>query len=96
MDRRCRLFIGDETATSHYDRAEPWYRLEECREAHLDCDSSAPCYQWGAEPEFDKAWGAFERYVEWTGLDQPSERAVDYESVTFERLAYKRELTAVT
>lgn len=87
------LLTCDETASRCYDRAASWYRLEECREAHLDRNSPAPCWQWGMKPEFDKAWAAFEEYVEWLDTDEVEPLdTIDLEVYTFERLAYKRQL----
>ena len=92
------LLTRDDTAGRYYDRAEQWYRLEGCREEHLGRDSPAPCWQWGHEPEFDKAWGAFERYVDWLGIDVPDESDTreEYEIDSFDRLAYKRRVLSAT
>lgn len=103
----CAEWIGDahlltreETASQYYDRAAAWYRVEDCRERHLDRESPAPCWQWGLEPEFDKAWAALERYIEWLDTALPGEveglDTTDYEVNPFERLAYKRRLLSAT
>lgn len=94
------LLTGDETASRYYDRAESWYRLEGCRERHMDRESPAPCWQWGLEPEFDKAWAAFEEYIEWLDTNVWGEveklDTTDLEVNTFERLASKRRLLSAT
>lgn len=93
------LLTGDGKAGWYYDRAEPWYHLEGCREEHLQRDSPAPCWQWGMEPEFEKAWEAFQQHIDWLEIGPPGEADVhdDDETNSVDRLAYKRRvLSAAT
>ncbi len=91
------LLTRDGRAGRYYGRAKLWYRLEDCREEQLGRDSPAPCWQWGHEPEFDKVWGAFERYVDWLGTGEvEAPDTTDFGVYTFERLAYKRRLLSAT
>lgn len=88
------LFTERVTAKRYYDRAEPWYRIEDRRvKRYRTTAGVAPCWQWGAEPEFNKAWHAFREYIAWSELEPP-EHDTDYSMYFFDRLDYKRALLA--
>jgi len=88
------LFTGSEAATRYYDRAEPWFRVEdEC--AADDVSAALPCWGWGAEPQFERPMDAFFEYVEWAEPERSFEFGTgDYGLRFFERLDGKRALAA--
>ncbi|WP_276248619.1 hypothetical protein [Haladaptatus sp. YSMS36] len=83
------LFTGSAEATRYYDRAEPWYRIEQLRAR----DDVLPCWNWGAEPQFFEALRAFFEYLEWIDPETADAWNIgDYDSLFFDRLDRKREL----
>lgn len=88
------MFTESDIASRYYDRAEPWYCVEECRldEYTLNRATVAPCWQWGAEPQYDKTWNAFLDYLDWLEPETTTGRDTDFSFYFFERLNYKRAL----
>lgn len=87
------LFTGSSTAGRYYDRAEPWYRVEEGRAA-ASVSEHLPCWGWGGEPQFERAMTAFYDHLDWVGLrtaDSSAMNPLEYDSAFFERLAAKRD-----
>jgi hypothetical protein len=83
------LFTGDDAAGGYYDRAERWYRAEDCREQWCSRTSVAPCWQWGDEPGFEKAWAAFRDHAGWCA-DDLTPFPEDCRTHFFDRLDRKR------
>lgn len=86
------LFTEPGGAIYYYDRAEPWYRGEECR-ATDEFMKEIPCWGWGAEPQFFKTLRVFFDFLEWREPEIRDEWSVsEYDTWFFDRLDDKRRL----
>lgn len=85
------LMTRSAEANRYYARAEPWYRIKQCRVDEGATAKEMPCWQWGMEPAFEVPNWAFADFLEWryAGL---SEDVFDYHLDFFDRLDFKHRI----